>query len=94
MGYRQQSLTVGACVALHNFLQIHKALQEPGFGEDAEEDGYDPWEDAYFNSLVSVGPMIAMHAIDEEEKARANMRRDRIANAMWQEYLVTHPDLV
>jgi hypothetical protein len=88
MAYHQQALMVGAAAALHNFLRIHEPINDL---EDDEE--YDIEGHPFFAAAPGGNDDVPVFAVDNTEKARADARRDRIAQAMWEHYILDHPDL-
>ncbi|KAF7348750.1 putative nuclease HARBI1-like protein [Mycena venus] len=89
MGYRQQALMVGAAAALHNFLRIHEPINNLDEDDEYDIEGHPFLAGAGTNTDDEV----EVFAVDAAEKTRADARRDRIAQAMWNEYILDHPDL-
>src|ERR1700761_6621819 len=89
MGYRQQALMVGAAAALHNFLRLHQPINHLEDDEEYDIEGH-PFLAGDIRDSNEEGPV---YAVNEAEKTRADARRDRIAQAMWNAYIVDRPDL-
>jgi hypothetical protein len=88
IGYRQQALMVNAAGTLQNFLRVHAGINEL---EGDEE--YDVEENPFFAGNNDNAPPPPAPALGNEERTRADARRDRIAQAMWDKYILDHPDL-
>ncbi|KAF7372232.1 putative nuclease HARBI1 [Mycena venus] len=89
MGYHQQALMVGAAAALHNFTRIHEPINHI-----EEEEEYDVEGQPFFMGRTNNDEAGAeVYAVDNMEKARADARRDRTAQAMWNKYVLDHPNL-
>lgn len=91
MGYEHQALMVGAAGALHNFLRIHEPINHLEEDEEYDVEG-NPFV-ARAGGDEDEEDDVPVCAVDDAEKTRADARRDRIAQAMWNEYLLDHPDM-
>ena len=79
---------VGAAAAVHNFLRLHEPL------DDLEEDEeYDVEGHAYLAETGEGEIGEQLPAVNAAEKHRADARRERIAQAMWNLYVLEHEDL-
>ncbi|KAF7340828.1 putative nuclease HARBI1-like protein [Mycena sanguinolenta] len=89
MGYEQQALMVGAAAALHNFMRIHEPINDL----DDDDDDYDLNGHPFLGEREEVEVLDMIPVVGAVEKARADVRHDRIAQAMWNVYVQDHPDL-
>lgn len=89
IGYRQQALTVAAAGALHNFVRIHEPMNDLEDEEEYDVEGHAFLARGGGGDDQEAG---AIFAVDDAQKARADARRDRIAQAMWDAYVLDHPD--
>jgi hypothetical protein len=87
MAYHQQALMVGAAAALHNFLRIHEPIN------DLEDEGVQHRGPPFFAAAPGGNDDVPVFTVDNTEKAQADVRRDHIAQAMWEHYILDHPDL-
>ncbi|KAF7342628.1 putative nuclease HARBI1-like protein [Mycena sanguinolenta] len=85
--YDVQAKIVAASAALHNFLRIHDRLNSFEVEMDDEED-YDADDHPFLTGAVI--PDQRVLAITAAETARANERRRRIAQSMWDNYIMDH----
>ncbi|KAF7337368.1 putative nuclease HARBI1 [Mycena sanguinolenta] len=88
IGYEQQALMMGAAAALHNFLRIHEPINDLDDDEEYDIDGHPFLAEREEGEVVDGSPVV-----NAAEKTRADARRDRIAQAMWNKYVLDHPDL-
>jgi hypothetical protein len=88
MGYRQQALMVNAAGALHNFLRVHAGINDLEGDEEYDVEGL-----PFFANADAVHEAPPAPALSNAERTRADARRDAIAQAMWDEYILDHPDL-
>ncbi|KAF7370409.1 putative nuclease HARBI1-like protein [Mycena sanguinolenta] len=88
MGYEQQALMVGAAAALHNFLRIHEPINDLD-----DEDDYNLNGHPFLGEREEAEVLNMIPALGAVEKTRADTRRDRMAQAMWNVYVQDHPDL-
>ncbi|KAJ6532580.1 hypothetical protein B0H19DRAFT_1005104, partial [Mycena capillaripes] len=86
MGYHQQALMVGAAAALHNFLRLHEPLNELNEDDDVGEEYWAGLLGFMCNQFIGVTVVDDASALNAAEKTRADDRRDRIAQAMWNAY--------
>jgi hypothetical protein len=88
MGYRQQALMVNAAGALHNFLHVHAGIDNVEGDEEYDVKGL-----PFFANADAVHEAPPAPALSNAERTHADARRDAIAQAMWDEYILDHPDL-
>lgn len=88
MAYHQQALMVRAAAALHNFLHIHESINNL---EDHEE--YNIEGHPFFAVAAGENYDVPVITADNTEKAWAYTHWDHIAQAMWEHYLLDHPNL-
>lgn len=88
IGYHQQALMVGAATALHNFLRIHEPVNDLDDDEDYDIEGH-----PFLAGGGDADDEAVVLAVHDTEKARGEARRDRIAQAMWDVYVLDHTDL-
>jgi hypothetical protein len=88
MGYRQQVLMVNAAGALHNFLRVHAGIDDLEADEEYNVEGL-----LFFANTDTVHEAPPAPALSNAERSRADACRDVIAQAMWDEYILDHPDL-
>jgi hypothetical protein len=92
-----QAKLVPAIAALHNFLRVHdsddNALDLGSTGEatsqgSMQREGSGSLEDFFNYEPREISPEELGISITAAERARASARRDRIAQRMWEDYLV------
>ncbi|KAF7349567.1 putative nuclease HARBI1-like protein [Mycena sanguinolenta] len=83
-----QALMVGAAAALHNFMRINEPINDLDDDDDYDLNGH-----PFLGEREEVEVLDMIPAVGAVEKTRADMCRDRIAQAMWNVYVQDHPDL-
>jgi hypothetical protein len=69
-----------ALCAIHNFIRVHDTDEIHEFGQEIDDDTLDFNPDVGGNGDLAHGPAGAA------EKTRAALKRDQIAQAMWDSY--------